>query len=127
MEICLDEGYELPKPYGTEFDLDNLLRMDSATMMATIQQGITAGVLAPNEGRHLLNRRGVEGGDSPMMQQQVFALAALAERDRAKPFAKPPEAAPAVPAEAPMPPVSDDAAKFAASLFTKVAAFDYAA
>ena len=29
IELLLDEGLELPKPYGTEFDLDGLLRMDS--------------------------------------------------------------------------------------------------
>ena len=31
IELLLDEGLELPKPYGTEFDLDGLLRMDTAT------------------------------------------------------------------------------------------------
>ena len=29
IELLLDEGLELPKPYGTEFDLDGLLRMDT--------------------------------------------------------------------------------------------------
>ncbi|EPN31499.1 HK97 family phage portal protein, partial [Pseudomonas syringae pv. actinidiae ICMP 19096] len=31
-ELCLDEGLELPGAYGTEFDLDGLLRMDTATL-----------------------------------------------------------------------------------------------
>ena len=31
-ELCLDEGLKLPTPYGTEFDLDGLLRMDNGRM-----------------------------------------------------------------------------------------------
>ena len=27
-EKCLDEGLELPTPYGTEFDIDDLIWMD---------------------------------------------------------------------------------------------------
>ena len=89
IEILLDEGLELPKPYGTEFDLDALLRMDTATQYKAIADGIGGGFLAPNEGRAKLDLRPVAGGDTPYMQQQNFSLAALDERDRSKPFAKP--------------------------------------
>lgn len=80
-ELSLDEGLELPKPYGTEFNTADLLRMDSATMIDFISKGITAGVMKPNEGRALLNVEPVPGGDTPYLQQQNYSLAALAKRD----------------------------------------------
>lgn len=42
-----------------------------------------SGWLAPNEVRAKENLPPVEGGDSPMIQQQNFSLAALARRDNA--------------------------------------------
>lgn len=99
LEEVLDKGLELPKPYGTEFDLDDLLRMDTATLISSEKDGIIAGIKSPNESRHRLGLKPVTGGESPMMQQQVFSLAALAKRDRDDPFSKPapaPTAAPAV-------------------------------
>lgn len=96
IELALDEGLELKKPYGTEFDLDDLLRMDSATMMNTIQSGVNAGVLKPNEGRAKLNLPPVRGGDTPYLQEQNFSLAALDRRDKAEPVTSQ-----AVPADAP--------------------------
>src|SRR4029077_12503480 len=36
---------------GTEFDIDNLLRMDSVTQITAIRDAVGAGVMAPNEGR----------------------------------------------------------------------------
>jgi HK97 family phage portal protein len=47
IELNLDEGLELKKPFGTEFDLDDLLRMDSATMMSTIKEGVGSAVMTP--------------------------------------------------------------------------------
>jgi hypothetical protein len=41
----------------------------------------SAGILSPNEQRAKLDKRPVEGGDSPMVQQQNFSLEALAKRD----------------------------------------------
>lgn len=120
IELCLDEGLELPKPYGTEFDLDGLLRMDTSTQFKAIAEGIKGGFLAPNEGRRKLDLRPVKGGDTPYLQQQNFSLAALDERDGNSPFAKPapspapapaPDAAPSAPAEdAPLP--DNSAARF---------------
>ncbi len=108
VELCLDEGLDLPRPYGTEFDLDDLLRMDTASQVTAIKNAVDASVMAPNEGRKKLNLKPVKGGESPMAQQQQFSLAALAERDRDKPFAKPDPAAPAVVADTPAP-ANDDA------------------
>jgi len=103
MELLLDEGLELPTGYGTEFDLDGLLRMDTLTQANVNAAEIKAGYLAPNEARRRRNLGPVEGGDSPLSQQQNYSLAALAKRDaRADPFgtAKPPAPAAAeTPAE----------------------------
>lgn len=101
LELALDEGLELPPPYGVEFDLDALLRMDTATKVKAAVDGIGGGFLAPNEARAKFDLPPVDGGDSPMIQQQNFSLAALAERDANKPFAKPATPPPAAPADTP--------------------------
>lgn len=95
MELCLDEGLATGEGVGTEFDTDGLLRMDTKTQAEVAQIGIGAGYLAPDEARRKFDLRPVEGGDTPYLQQQNFSLAALAERDRNKPFAMPEPAAPA--------------------------------
>lgn len=106
IEVLLDEGLELPKPYGTEFDTENLMRLDTATLYETLGKGIGFTLLTPNEGRKKLDLLPLDGGDTVYMQQQNFSLAALAERDRNKPFAKPDPAAPA--AEAVTAPANDN-------------------
>jgi HK97 family phage portal protein len=99
IEKLLDQGLSLPKPLGTEFDTqDGLFRMDTKTKTEAARLAIAAG-LSPNEVRKTYFDKGpVDGGESPMLQQQLFSLAALAERDRDKPFSKPRPAAPATPA-----------------------------
>jgi HK97 family phage portal protein len=90
-ELCLDEGLEMAPGYGSEFDLDGLLRMDSVTQMTTLKEAVGASIMAPNEARRKIDLKPVEGGDSPMSQQQNYSLAALAKRDAsADPFAKAP-------------------------------------
>lgn len=133
IELLLDEGLGLTTVtnhvYGTEFDLDDLLRMDTATQYDTIGKGIGAGLLAPNEGRKKINQKPVKGGDTPYLQQQNFSLAALDRRDQSDdPFALTPkrdqntptpaeQAAAAAAAESGAPPAKsfeselDDAAK----------------
>lgn len=81
LELCMDEGLDLSQDLGTEFDLDDLLRMDSATMMEFITKGTVGGVMKPNEGRKKINLGPVAGGDTPYLQQQNYSLAALARRD----------------------------------------------
>jgi len=101
---------------GTEFDTDNLLRMDTVTQVTAIRDAVGAGVMSPNEGRAKLDLKPVTGGDSPFLQQQNYSLAALAKRDaQADPFASatppaPPSApaADAVPALPPPAKKSDD-------------------
>jgi len=81
LELCLDEGLDLPDKYDTQFDLDDLLRMDTATMITSEKDAIGAGIKKPNESRRRLNLKPVDGGDTPYLQQQNYSLAALAKRD----------------------------------------------
>lgn len=97
VELCLDEGLELPAQYGTAFDLDGLLRMDTATLYKANNDAVGGGWMAPNEARRRAGLPPVEGGETPYLQQQNYSLAALAKRDRDEPFAQPAPAAPASP------------------------------
>jgi len=106
-EQALDEGLGLTAPingtqYGTEFDVDDLIWLDSETRSKAAQAA--SGTLSPNETRAKYYGVGpVAGGDSLYMQQQYYSLEALAERDADQPFAKarppavqPPAGAPAM-------------------------------
>jgi HK97 family phage portal protein len=96
-ELCLDEGLECPVGLGTEFDIDNLLRMDTSTQMTVLANGVKGVILSPNEARARMNLPPVDGGDSPIAQQQNYSLAALAARDAAGPPAAGPGGAGALP------------------------------
>lgn len=117
IELSMDEGLELAKvrghKYGTEFDLDDLLRMDTASQYKTIGDGIGSALLTPNEGRKKIGQQPLEGGDTAYMQEQNYALSDLAKRskldnpfgakptavDKPKPAAIPPQPSPAPPAK----------------------------
>jgi HK97 family phage portal protein len=94
-ETALDEGLGLVTPingtqYGTEFDIDDLIWMDTATKTKAAADAIGSGAMAPDEARERYFGLGpVEGGDTPYMQQQMFSLKALAQRDANDPFSKP--------------------------------------
>ena len=93
IEDSLDAGLELPAPYGTEFDLDDLIWMDTATKTKAAHDAISAGAMSPNEARLKYFGLGpVPGGDSPFLQQQYYSLEALAMRDLSAPA--PPSPAP---------------------------------
>lgn len=107
IELCLDEGLGLTEhaahDYGTEFDLDDLLRMDTATLVEAEAKAVGAGIKKPNESRFRLNLEPVEGGDTPYLQQQNYGLGALAKRDsQADPFAL--KSTPPAPADKSPPP-----------------------
>jgi len=112
IELCLDEalgiGLGSPKEgvtYGVEFDLDDLLRMDTATQIKTLGEGVRSGILKPNEARRKVGFGKVPGGDAAYLQQQNFSLEALARRDAQEdPFKTAPAAASPAPAE----PANDD-------------------
>jgi HK97 family phage portal protein len=92
IESGLDEGLGLPyvvgKTLGTEFDLDDLLRMDSATQIDALNKAVGGGWMAPDEARQKRNLPPVAGGSTPYLQQQNYSLSALARRDAQEdPFA----------------------------------------
>ena len=97
VELCLDEGLDLPAKTGTELDLDNLMRLDIAALYESNDKGVNGGWLAPNEARFRANYRPATGGDSPFLQQQYWSLEQLAKRDSAPAGISPTE--PEVPPE----------------------------
>jgi len=105
IEASLDDGLGMVGPnqsQGTQFDLDQLLRMDTATQYRTYGEGVSRGLISPDEGRKKLNYGKVPGGKSVYLQQQNYSLEALAKRDaREDPFAPPAKAPPPAPAPAP--------------------------
>ena len=116
LETSLDEGLELNAPYGTEFNIDDLIWMVTSTKTKAAAEAIGAGALSPNESRKKWFGYGpVKGGETPYMQQQNYSLAALADRDADAPFSKPAPAPPAVSGPAALPAV-DDAAEEKAAL-----------
>lgn len=95
IELCQDDGLGLTdgdiasQRYGTEFDTDDLYRMDTATRVKAAADGLNA-AMSPNEVRRRYHGLGpVPGGKLPYLQQQYFSLEALAKRDAEDPFAKP--------------------------------------
>lgn len=86
MEACLDEGLGLlDAGYGSELDLDGLIRMDTQSKIDSLVKVTGAGIQKINEARAELGMAPVEGGDTPYLQQQNYALSALAKRDAAEP------------------------------------------
>jgi HK97 family phage portal protein len=111
IELCLDEGLGIGEGvaingqvYGTEFDVDNLLRMDSATLMDVLDKG--KNYFTPDEGRAKIGYGPTPGGNVVLRQQQDYSLEALAKRDaKDDPFAKA-----TTPAQTPDQAVNDNAA-----------------
>jgi phage portal protein BeeE len=81
MEICLEEGLNVPDKYCIELDLGGLLRMDKKTQITVLGEGVKNSIYSPNEARKELSLAPVSGGDSPMIQQQNFSLEAIGKRD----------------------------------------------
>lgn len=80
IEDLLRVGLELPKPYDIEFELDDLLRMDTKALYESIGKGVKDGWLAVNEGRFRANYKSVKGGDIPTQQEQNWPIDTLSER-----------------------------------------------
>jgi HK97 family phage portal protein len=86
-ELCLDEGLGLGTTLGVEFDIENLLRMDSLLLADFVTKLTSGGVLEINEARKKFNLGKTQGGDTAYLQQQNYSLAALNKRDTsADPF-----------------------------------------
>lgn len=123
MELVLDDGLGIAekvngRQYGTEFDIDDLIWMDTATKTKAATDSISGSALSPDEARKkYLGFGKTPGGQSVLSQQQNYSLAALAKRDAGDPFATPAPVQPPTPPSADMVP-ADQAAKFLA-LFRK--------
>jgi len=112
IEILLDEGLGLvdvgKRRLGTEFDLEGLLRMDTATLVKTAGEGVLRAVYTPDEARAMVGRPPMKGGDKLYLQEQNYSLEALAKRDaKDDPFATA-TTAPKPPAEIDPPPAGVD-------------------
>lgn len=87
IELLLDEGLGLAPEkiggtrMGVMFNLDDLMRMDSKTLIESEDRA--KNLKTPNESRRRLNLLPVEGGDVVYRQQQDFSIEALNARDRA--------------------------------------------
>jgi HK97 family phage portal protein len=107
-ELCMDEGLGIgdgvgPEPYiGTEFDIDNLLRMDTQAQISALKDAVSAAIYSPNEARYKVNLPPVDGGDVPFLQEQNWPVSLLAEREM--PTRPPTEPAPTEPQPAEPPP-----------------------
>lgn len=86
IELVLDDGLGLTQKidgtqYGTEFDIDDLYWMDTATRVNAAKTAISGG-LSPDETRAKYFGVGTTpGGDQVYMQQQMWPLQQLAERN----------------------------------------------
>lgn len=98
-ESHLDDGLELPLNQGTEFDLDNLLRMDTSSLFDANAKAVGGGWMAPDEARFRANLPPVNGGNTPYLQQQMWSLEQLSKRTTAPDGASTtvPEAPPPLP------------------------------
>jgi len=125
-EDCLDFGLGLApdkvngQRLGTQFNINDLLIMDSATMMTVVRDGVGAGVFKPNDGRARFNLPSVKGGDTPYLQQQNWSLSDLDARSSNPQLSG---AAPA-PAVAPAAAPADDTEDAPMSAEDQAAAFD---
>jgi HK97 family phage portal protein len=121
IEEHLDKGLEMPLDVGVECDLNQLLRMDTTAKVTAARDAIGSAAVTIDEARQKWFGLGpVKGGDTPYMQQQNYSLAALAERDKNDPFAKPAPPAPAAPSSADTPPEDQaNVAQDAGDLMTK--------
>lgn len=98
-EALLDDGLRLPPGYHVEFDLDNLMRMDTEARFTAKGIAVKDGWMKPNEARAGEDMQPVDGGDECYLQQQNYSLAALAKRDaKEDPFASATKSATAAPA-----------------------------
>lgn len=80
IELLLDEGLDTPQKTGFEFEIDGLLRMDTKTQIETLGNGVNKAIYSPNEARKKVNLKPVEGGDVPLLQQQMWPINMLSQR-----------------------------------------------
>lgn len=109
IEAGLDDGLALPAGYETEFEIDDLLRMDKATQAEALTKLVGGGISTPNEARRRINGKPLTGGDTVYLQQQNYSIEALNKRDTGEdPFGKAKPATPVPPMDTPPPPSAKD-------------------
>lgn len=114
-ELCLDEGLECPEGVGTEFDVENLLRMDAATQMDVIEKMKSVATL--DERRRKLELGPITGGATVYLQQQDHSIEAIAARDKL--LIEGSEAPPMLPSPEPDPDAVREAERAAIALIQK--------
>lgn len=101
IELLLDEGLKVPNGQAVEFDLDGLLRMDTAAQVEMLTKAAGGAYMKVDEARKARNLPPVVGGDTIYKQHQDYSIEALAKRDASDdPFGT------AKPAPAPQPPAA---------------------
>lgn len=88
LELLLDEGLGLAEAkiggvqLGVEFEIDDLLRMDTSTRVKAASEAIGGGGMMINEARKKYHGlKSVAGGNAVYLQQQNYSIQALAKRD----------------------------------------------
>ena len=87
VEAVLDDGMGILEKidgtqYGTEFDIDDLIWMDTATRVESAKNSIGGGGMSMNEGRKKYHGLGpVRGGDVPYLQEQNWPISLLSARE----------------------------------------------
>lgn len=87
-ELCMDEGLGIGygvkvegRVIGVDLDVDGgLWRMDTASLISAMGNGVAQAVITTDEARSRLELPKVKGGDVIWRQQQYFSLADLADR-----------------------------------------------
>lgn len=122
-ELCMDEGLGIGygvkvegRVLGVDLDVDGgLWRMDTASLISAMGNGVAQAVITTDEARSRLELPKVKGGDVIWRQQQYFSLADLADRTlaEAQAQAKPP---PPQPEPAPEPAEEEQVERFMSAL-----------
>lgn len=120
IELALDDGFDCPVGTGTEFDLEDLMRMDTATQIDALSKAVSGSIMTPNAALKRMGQRPVVGGDTIYMQQQNYSLEALNKRDQQEdPFAASDKSD--TKADLPPPPPEDQTDKLIAAFATRAA------
>lgn len=123
-ELCMDEGLGIGygvkvegRVLGVDLDVDGgLWRMDTASLISAMGNGVAQAVITTDEARSRLELPKVKGGDVIWRQQQYFSLADLADRTLEEAQA---QAAPPPPPEPDPEPSEEDQVERFMSALTK--------
>jgi HK97 family phage portal protein len=80
IESCLDQGLGLFEAgYRARFQLDDLLKMDTSSLVSTLQNAVK-GIITADEARKKLGYGPTPGGDTVLTQQQNVSIEAAASQ-----------------------------------------------